>query len=155
MRTLVLAGAEFSEARELIFEAIQSHVFMACALKELSFDTDEMIEGSLFQHIQYYDIDGNFKGSIADLLWEAWLSGTPPLVCSHHVYRMEIPDDWKYLADGRRNSIHNIRVEYEVSALTFHLRGEGKAYQLVDALTRATEAPPTTSGTSMKHMLRL
>ncbi|MCX5846687.1 MAG: restriction endonuclease [Deltaproteobacteria bacterium] len=139
MRTLVLAGAEFSEAKDLIFDAIQSHVFMACALKELTFNTDEMIEGGSFQHMQYYDIDGNYKGSIADLLWAAWLRGTPPLICGSHVYRMEIPDDWKYLADGRKNSINNIQVKYEVSALTFQLKGEGRAYQLVDALTRATE----------------
>jgi hypothetical protein len=52
---------------------------------------------------------------------------------------MEIPDDWRYLADGSRNSIHNIRVEYEVSALTFQLKGEGKAYHLVNALTEAPE----------------
>lgn len=139
MRTLVLRGAEFSEAKELVFDAIQSHVFMACALKELSFQTAEMIEGGSFQHIQFYDVDGNYKGSIADLFWEAWVSGTPPLVCGRHAYRIEIPDDWKYLADGRRNSIHNIRAEYEVSALTFQLEGEGKAYHLVDALTKTTE----------------
>jgi hypothetical protein len=139
MRTLVLSGAEFSEAKDLIFGAIQSHVFMACRLRKLNFETDEKLEGDSFQHLQFYNIDGNYKGSIADLLWEAWLNGTPPLVCGRHVYLMEIPDDWRYLADGSRNSIHNIRVEYEVSALIFQLTGEGKAYHLVDSLTEALE----------------
>ena len=139
MRTLVLSGTEISETKESVFEAIQSHIFIVCSLTEISFNTEDLIEAGSFQHMLFYDRDGSYKGSLIDLLWEAWVTGTPPLVCGRHAYHVEIPDDWKYLVDGRRNSISNIRVEYQVSALTFQLRSEAKAYHFVDALTRATE----------------
>ncbi len=139
MRTLVLRGDDFTEAKELLFDAIQSHVFMTCALKQLTFHTAEKIEEGSFQHLQFYDINGDYKGSIADLLWGAWVNGTPPMICGHHAYCIEIPGEWKYFANGRHNSINDIRVKFEVFALTFQLKGEGKAYHLVDALTNTTE----------------
>jgi Restriction endonuclease len=139
MRTLVLSGAEFSQVREKVLEAIQSHVFMTCSLTQLSFQTDELLEAGSIQHILFYDAAGSYKGSIADLLWEAWLNGAPLLVCGCHVYSVQIPEDWRYLADGRRNSIHNIQVEYQVAALAFQFRGVAKEYNLMDALTRVPE----------------
>lgn len=139
MRTLVLSGTEFSQVKEKVLEAIQAHIFMACSLTQLSFQTDKMIEGGSFQHILFYDAGGAYQGSIADVLWEAWVNGAPPLVCGRHVYSVEIPDEWRYLADGRRNSLHNVQVEYQVAALAFQLRGEAKAYNLMDALTRTPE----------------
>jgi hypothetical protein len=139
MKTLVLSGADVSKTTEMIFEAIQSHIFMACSLVEVQFTTDEPLEEGSFQHILFYDKAGCYVGSLPDFFWKSWLEGRPPLTCGQYTYRVEVPDSWKYLAGGGRNSIRDIRVTYQVSALIFQLKGEAKAYHLVDGLTGKSE----------------
>jgi hypothetical protein len=139
MRTLVLNGTEFSQVKEKVLEAIQSHIFMSCSLVQLSFQTIEPIEDGSFSHILFYDAAGSYKGSIADLLWIAWLNGAPPLVCGRHLYSVHIPEEWRYLADGRTNSIHNVNLELQVAALVLQFRGDVKTYNLLDAFTKAPE----------------
>jgi hypothetical protein len=139
MRPLILNGTDFTKTREKVLDAIQSHIFIACSLKQLKFQMLEAAEPGTFRHIQFYDKAGSYRGSIADFLWEAWIRGVPPLVCGRYRYDLEIPEEWKFLADGKKNSIHNIKAEFQVVALTFQFRGETKTYNLIDALTKSPE----------------
>ncbi|MFZ7128624.1 MAG: restriction endonuclease [Desulfobacterales bacterium] len=139
MRTLILSGTDFRKTKDKVLDAIQSHIFMACSLKQLSYQTVEATEPGSFDHMQFFDAEGSYRGSIPDFLWESWINGVPPLMCGRYKYDLEIPEEWTYLADGRKNSIHNIKAEFQVVALTFRFRGETKTYNLIDALTNSPE----------------
>lgn len=139
MKTLVLSDAASARTKDAIFGAIQSCVFMLCSVKQIEFKTVELTEGGSFQHVLFHDVEGRYVGALPDFLWEAWLRGAPPLVCGEHRYKFDIPELWKYLVDGRRNSIHDVLVTYQVSALVFELAGEAKDFHFLDAFTGRTE----------------
>lgn len=137
MKTLILNGLDPSRTKEVVFEALQSHIFMLCSLKKFSFKTIENEDTAKYTY--FYNQSGQCAGFLADFLWKAWLRGTPPLRCGRYSYNVNIPDEWKYFHDGRRNSIHDLHVEYQVSAMTIQIVGDAITHQLVDASTGRAE----------------
>ncbi len=136
MRTLALSGANLDKTRELILEAIQSHVYVACHLAKLQFESLGELDD---QGLLFFGRDGQYKGTLADFLWQAWVSGTPPLRCGKYAYRVEIPEEWLFSLDGSPKQIRDIRVEYEVFALVREYQGQVSWHRLIDASSGALE----------------
>lgn len=138
MKTLVLKEDGSSERSNPILAAIQSHIFMICSVTGIKCKTVEP-QFELLQHFFFYDEDGAFAGTLPDFLWQSWLQGTLPAVCGQHKVEIMIPETWKHKADGSANSVHDIEVTYEVTALLFQFSGEARNYRFDNVLTGETE----------------
>lgn len=137
MRALELSGASIDRTRELILEAVQSHIYVGCQLATLQFQSPH--PATDHQDLLFFDSGGAFKGSIHDLLWQAWIAGVPPLELGEHAYQVEIPSEWRYRQDGKPHEIRNMRVQFRVFALVKRYRGEAHMNRLTDARTKAVE----------------
>jgi len=137
MKTLILNGLDPSRTKNLVFEAVQSHIFMLCSIKEIQFKTADNEDSVLYT--VFHDKEGHYKGSLPDHLWKAWTLGTPPMKCARYSYAVTIPEEWKFLPDGRENSIHDLRVDCQVSAMIMQFPGNATTHRLVDASTGNTE----------------
>lgn len=136
MRALVLSGANVSKTRSLILGAIQSHVYLACALRRTQFKTDaELAE----RDFMFFDNEGTYVGSLPDFLWQAWVSGTPESICGRYSFAIDIPDAWMFNADGTPHAARDIRVGLDVFALVQQYRGEATWHSLTDAQTNEPE----------------
>lgn len=136
MRTLVLTGANLSKTRNSILGAIQSHVYVACALSHLEFKTDGELDA---RDLLFFDASGNYKGSLPDFLWQAWVGGMPEAECGAYRYAVEIPSEWMHYSDGLPHLTRDIEVEMTVSAVVHQYRGEATWHGLTDARTNETE----------------
>lgn len=137
IRTLVLTGANVDKTRNLILDAVQSHIYVGCQVWRLSFQSQRSTTDE--SDLLFFDTDGGFKGSMHDLLWQAWVSGAPPLICGKHAYSVEIPSEWLFREDGSPHQIRAIYVEFLVFALIKQYRGEASWHRLTDAQTQQVE----------------
>ncbi|TDB38066.1 MAG: restriction endonuclease [Actinobacteria bacterium] len=137
MRALVLTGANLDHTRERILEAVQAQVYVGCHLAKLQFQTPQ--PNPRDEDLLFFSAEGAYRGSMHDLLWQAWVKGTPPATCGSYVYSVSIPDEWMHNADGSPKELRDIRVKYEVFAMVKERRGSASWHTLNDALTGSPE----------------
>lgn len=139
MKTLVLKHNEEINIKTEVLNALQSHVFIFCAITEIEVKTDEIFDMSSFEHFKFFDKKGTFVGLLPDFIWESWIRGTPSANLGKYSYRVNISDEICYLQDGKKNCINFIRVDYQVGALVFQFKGQAKRYHLYNAHEQKTE----------------
>lgn len=137
MKTLVLKDSDALHDKNKLLQALQSHVFIACAVTEVSLVSDsQMVE---FDKFCFFDKSGKYFGSLPDFIWEGWLRGTPPENLGPYSYKLKVHEDYSYLKNGNNNDIRDINIKFNVFALVLQFKGEAKYHHLVDALKGTTD----------------
>lgn len=137
MKTLVLKDNGSLSDKNQLLHALQSHIFIGCAIREVSFASDNLIVEP--EKFQFFDKDSNYIGLLPDFLWESWLRGSPPAILGQYSYNLKVLDDFNYLENGTANDIRNIKIKFEVFAVAFQFTGEASSYHLVNSMNGTTD----------------
>lgn len=86
----VLDGLTSDRIASKIAEALQQLVYVG--LHVLRF----VAQARLF-----YDANGQFCGTLDDLIWRKWLSGDIPSMLGEHDVNLQIPEEWVHAEDGQ------------------------------------------------------
>jgi len=131
IRTLLLTGLSDDRLQSAIFEAIQSVVH--CLLT--------VIDWQIFNHVDramsndetmlLFDADGSLCGTIPDLIWHKWMTGEPPSVLGEYPLRLDIPEGWHQVVDGKPEPIVQAGVRVSVVGLVLKLGGQVTQHSLV------------------------
>ncbi len=88
----------------------------------------------------FFNPQGEFVGTILDLIRRMWLTGEIPAEIGLHPIKVEIPEDWHRYVQGQEEApIHEIRATIRVVGLLVALSGTAKAHVLFDPETKQVD----------------
>lgn len=136
MKTLTVEPNSSNDAPIQIQAALQSIIFMCCHYSGISFQTETEIPLNYSrQYLSFYDSEGDFMGTIPDIIWSQWMQGDPPLVCGKYTRKFNIPEEWRFIGTGERNIGYNYAIDIDVEAVVFQFAGEIASHTLRDAVS--------------------
>jgi len=137
MKTLVLKDNGSISDKKQLLHALQSHIFVGCAIRAVSFVSDSpIVEPEKFQ---FFDKASNYIGLLQDFLWESWLRGSISATLGQYSYNLKVLDDFNYLENGNSNDVRDIKIKCEVFAVVFQFTGKANYHHLINSMNGATD----------------
>lgn len=146
MLTRVLKEVTRKSASELVDSALQRRVYLLATIEELILrdgiaDYVPIIEtpqGAMSVYA-FFDAQGEFVGTIPDLIWRRWRDGLIPSEIGSHPVELLVPEGWHRIVDGREAPIEDLRATVRVIGLLVTLRGTTRTHVLFDPVTKQIE----------------
>jgi len=132
MKVYELAGLTQDSLSEALHDASQIVAFAVPAMSQLSIVSAAPEATSPHELFTRYDASGEVKGTVHDLLWLRWLEGEPPSVAGEHPLRLEIPEGWYTLVDGRRLQVLSATAKVTVRIVVVKFTGTSSTLALVE-----------------------
>jgi len=81
----------------------------------------------------FFDANGDFCGTVADLIWNQWQAGMIPAEAGRYNINLIVPEGWRQIIDGKVEPILGIQAAVQVTALVFKIPGESTYHTLIRA----------------------
>ena len=81
----------------------------------------------------FFDANGNFCGTVADLIWNQWRAGIIPAEAGEYDINLIVPDGWRQIVNGKEEPILAIQAVLQVTALVLTISGESTYHTLIRA----------------------
>jgi CBS domain-containing protein len=146
MITRVLNEVTRANASELVSNALQTRVFLLPVIEQLVICDDiadykaitETPRDAFFAYA-FFNTQGEFVGTILDLIRRMWLGGEVPALIGLHPIKVEIPDDWHRYVQDHEEPIHEIRATIKIVGLLVAVPGTARAHVLFDPETKQVD----------------
>jgi Restriction endonuclease len=133
IKALVLEGMSADRLSLEVTEAFQSLVVLVPEVDGVNLvsDLQEPI-ADIGEAFLFYDQDGEPAGTVADFVWEAWLTGDLAPEIGTTYLQLELPSGWHNVIAGEREGIQGIAVQVKIVAMTLTIEGEASEASLVE-----------------------
>jgi len=136
MKTLILDLKNKRNTEKALLKAVQTKIFILCSVSQISMTTKEKIP---YENMKFFTSKKEYFAALPDFLWEIWMRGDIPLKCGEYEYSISISEKIKYLENGEKNSINDLKATFKVSALVYIEKSKAYLYGLINAKTGAKE----------------
>jgi len=127
IRPFTFEGLSADRLSQAISNAFQSVVVLLPCVTGFDLTNDNHLPiGSVGEAFLVYDEKGRFVGNIADFVWQAWQTGDLEPRIGTASLRLEIPEGWHSLIEGRHLPIRGLVVRVEILALVMTVEGEAR-----------------------------
>jgi hypothetical protein len=127
IQLLTLSGLNKKRLRHEIFKALQTELFLLLDVPELFISGEMPVEP-----LGIFDENGAYRGTIADHLWQGWLSGGIDATIGERPLELEFPEGWTLGIEGSRFPAEHVGVLIRVIGYALVIEGQARHQQLVD-----------------------
>lgn len=131
LKVFELKGLTTDRLSSAVHEARQRLVFAIPEISHLAITSSA--GGSLEVHETwaFFNEDGGYAGSLADLVWEAWLHGVPPSVMGEHELELDTTG-WYHGVQGERVPVMSATAKIRIKGAVVALPGSVTRHALVE-----------------------
>lgn len=133
LQLLTLTGLTEDGLASITADASQLRVFYLAQVQGLTITNAlEKIENAA-ELLIFFDRNGNFCGTVADLIWNQWREEMVPAEAGEHNIELVVPAGWRQIINGKEEAILSIEAALKVTALVLKIPGESTYYTLIRA----------------------
>lgn len=133
MQLLKLTGLTEDGLASITTVASQLKVFYLAKVQGITVTNNVERIGNADDLLVFFDGNGNFCGTVADLIWNQWQAGIFPAEAGRHDINVIVPDTWRQIINGKEEPILSLRAVVQVTALVFKIPGESTYHTLIRA----------------------
>jgi tetratricopeptide (TPR) repeat protein len=139
LKLLTLTGLTEDGLASITAEAFQLRVFYLARVEEITITNNlEKIDKG-WELLIFFDEKGNFRGTVADLLWNQWQAGLIPMTAGKHEINMVVPKGWRQIVNGKEEPILAATASLTVFAFVLRIPGESTYHTLIRATDGTVE----------------
>jgi len=144
IRPLVLTGLTEDRLAAVVHEAFQSVIFLLPVVRtwQVASECSSPKSEELFL---LRDQQGNVCGTVADLVWRAWLDGAIPRRIGVHRVKLTLPIGWHQIVGGQAIKPVEFSAEVHVQGVAASVRGTAARHDLINADTKRREKTTITT----------
>lgn len=122
-----------------VAEALQSILFLMLVVHEVKFENfvDRPMIGS--EAYGFVNEAGEPCGTVADLIWEQWLTGRVPQSIGAHELKLTVPSGWYQQVDGNLHRVMSLTGSLQVVGHLVTLTGKASTQQLINVASGDVE----------------
>lgn len=130
IKTLTLKNLVRDDIANKILDTVQSVIYLLAEVLLLYIDT---LEGTrTVQWLDFFDREGNLRGSIFDLIWQKWHEEEPSSILETHEVKLAAPPDWFHMVDGKIVPIISMTAVINVVGVVLTFKGQAEGHMLVN-----------------------
>lgn len=138
LRVLTLQGLSEDGLSARVADAIQSVVYLLPVISKMTVKNNAKT-ATPTESLSFFDKNGNFVGTIPDLILQAWITGHIPSTIGTHSLDFQIPDGWVQRIGSLVEAPISISAEVLVQGNVIVMPGYAENYQLVDSESNEVE----------------
>lgn len=145
IRTLILAGITTNGLRSIIFEAVQSVLYILPVIKYLHLPTNLGGQRSAVEDLTLFDEKQRFVGTVNDIIWIAWMEGKIAPKIGETTITLQVPKNLTRIVQGNKDTLEEFEVTLLLLGISLLIPGEVTNYSLVDTIRNKMERFQTTA----------
>jgi tetratricopeptide (TPR) repeat protein len=133
IQLLTVTGLTEDGLASIVAEASQLKVFYLAQVQGITVTNNlERIENG-GELLIFFDANGDFCGTVADLIWNQWQAGMIPAEAGWHDINLIVPEGWRQIVNGKEEPILGIQAVVQVTAFVLKIPGESTYHTLIRA----------------------
>src|SRR6266498_28984 len=133
IQLLTLTGLTEDGLASITAEASQLKIFYLAQLQGITVTNNlERIENA-GELLIFFDANGNFCGTVADLIWNQWQAGMIPAGAGKYDIHVIVPEGWRQIIDSKEEPVLGIQAVVQVTAFVLKIPGESTYHTLIRA----------------------
>lgn len=133
IQLLTLTGLTEDGLASITAEASQLKVFYLAQAQGITITNNLERIDNASELLIFFDGDGKFCGTVADLIWNQWQAGLIPAEAGQHEINLIVPEGWKQIINGKEEPILGIQAVVQVTAFVLKIPGESTYHTLIRA----------------------
>lgn len=139
LKLLTLTGLTEDGLDSITAKAFQLRVFYLARVEELTITNNVEKIDKGWELLIFFDEKGNFRGTVADLVWNQWQAGVIPMTAGKHEINIVIPEGWRQIVNGKEEPILAVTASVTVFAFVLRIPGESTYHTLIRATDGTVE----------------